>query len=372
MAEATRARRAALSPRPRDGPVTRPADVVVVGAGLAGACAALELSRTRRVVVVEAATPAAGASGAAAGLVNPFMGQRAKAAWRHDRALDALRSLADEAGPGLFQQTGVLRPAATAAQAEAFRQRAEAHADLAWRPAAASAERWPLVAAPHGALWVARGGSVDVPAFVRAALAVAERRGAEVVRARLSGWRDRVARTDVDEIPFQHLVLAPGDGARHLPALADLPLHRVKGQTVTLARPASLPAEHPAVAGAGYVVPSADGVVVGATFEHTFADVAPDPALDAALAARAAGVVPELEGAAVVGRRAGVRLTVPAAVSTRRLPLAGPLPGHEGVWVVAGLGAKGLLTAPLVARRLADALDGRRPLPAELWPEALG
>ena len=352
--------------------MTSPADVVVVGAGLAGACAALVLSRTRRVVVLEAERPGAGATGAAAGLVNPFMGRKARPAWRHDHALDALAELADEAGGGHVRQTGVVRPARSPAQADAFRAQARAHADLDWLGPAASAERWPAVAAPWGALWVRRGGSVDLAAFARAALATAVERGAEVRTARLLGWKPSsthpIAITDLGDLAGRRLVLALGDGARQLAPLAGLPLHRVKGQTVRLARPPALPAGHPAVAGHGYVVPDSDAVVVGATFEHSFADTRPDPALDAELARRAAELVPSLAGAAVLGRRAGVRVTVPAAVSPHRLPLAGPLPGHGGVWVVSGLGAKGLLTAPLIARWLPDALDGRQPLPAELWP----
>ncbi|WP_420454024.1 NAD(P)/FAD-dependent oxidoreductase [Rubrivirga sp.] len=347
--------------------MTEPADVVVAGAGLAGACAALVLSRTRRVVVLEPGRPAGGASGAAAGLANPFMGRAAKPAWRHDEALDALAELADETDDGLFRRTGVLRPAASGTQATTFRERAGAHTDLDWLDADASAERWPLVSAPHGALVVRRGGSVDLAAFVEAALAVATARGARLVRARLTGWETDplIAITDLGPIPTRALVLTLGDGARGLSALTDLPLHRVKGQTVRLARPAVLPAGHHAVAGAGYVVPRAGDVVAGATFDHSFVDLAPDPVLDAGLASRAAALVPSLAGARVLGRAAGVRLTVPSVVSSRRLPLAGPLPGHPGVWVLTGLGAKGLVTAPLLARLLPDALDGVRPLPAE-------
>lgn len=343
------------------------ADAVVVGAGLAGACAALVLSRDRDVVVVEAAHPAAGASGAAAGLANPFMGRKARPAWRHAEALAALAALTEEAGVPL-PQTGIVRPARSPAQAETFRQQADAFAGLGWLAADAVGERFPLVAAPHGALWVADGASVDVAGFVRAALAMAESRGARVVTGRVTELRPRIAITDSGLLTARHVVAAVGDGFARLPSLATLPFHRVKGQTVTLARPASLPADHPAVAGAGYVVPGAQGVVAGATFEHTFATAAPDPARDAGLAATAAALVPALAEAAVLGRSAGVRLTVPASVSPGRLPLAGPLPGLDGVWVVGGLGAKGLMTAPLIASLLPDALAGRQPLPAELWP----
>ncbi len=128
------------------------ADAVVAGAGLAGACAALVLSRTRRVVVLDAGRPGGGASAAAAGLANPFMGRAAKPAWRHDLALDALAELAAEADPALYRRTGIVRPAVSDAQADVFRQRARAHGDVDWLGPEASAERWPAVAAPRGAL----------------------------------------------------------------------------------------------------------------------------------------------------------------------------------------------------------------------------
>ena len=64
------------------------ADLLIVGAGLAGACAAFTLSRHHRVHVLEANEPASGASGAAAGLVNPFMGRRARPVWHLREALD--------------------------------------------------------------------------------------------------------------------------------------------------------------------------------------------------------------------------------------------------------------------------------------------
>ncbi len=321
------------------------------------------LSRTREVIVLEAEGPASGATSAAAGLANPFMGRKANAAWRHTEALEAVRELCDEAGVP-FRQTGIMRPAGSEAQAEAFRARANTHAELSWWPSEASRERWPLVAAPHGTLWVPTGGSVDLPRFVEGALEVARSRGAEVRRERLRRTDGNVAITDQSILEAESIVLSLGDGARHLPVTASLPLHRVKGQTIRIARPGSIPADHPAVSGGGYAVPTGTGVVVGSTFEHTFDSTDPDPALDADLVARAGRMIPDLEGAAVLERRAGVRLTVPANLSPRRLPICGPV--LEDVWVLTGLGAKGLMTAPLLARILPDALEGTRSMPPEV------
>ena len=346
------------------------ADLVIAGAGLAGACAALALSPTRRVVVLDAGRAGEGASGAAAGLANPFMGRKAKPAWRHAEALDALHATLDAADArDLFLASGVLRPARDRRQLDAFRSSAEAN-ELAWFEAEAAAERWPYVQAPHGALWIPRGGSVDLGAFVRACLRAAERNGAVVHEHRaLASWRpdghQLVARTDHGDIRARRLLLALGDGARAMPALAALPLGRVKGQTVELARPAALPPDAPAVSGGAYVVPRPDRVLAGATFEHTFADLRPSPDASSMLAARARDLVPSLSGE-VLTARAGVRLTVPTSASPRRLPLLGPLPGEPGVWVFTGLGAKGLLTAPRLARLLPDAFENPAALPPEV------
>ena len=345
-------------------------DLVIAGAGLAGACAALALSRRHRVVVLDAGRAGEGASGAAAGLANPFMGRKAKPAWHHAEALDALHATLDAADArDLFLPSGVLRPARDRRQIDAFRTSAEANG-LAWVDAEAAVERWPYVRAPHGALWIPQGGSVDLTAFVRACLRAAERSGAVVHEHRaLTSWRrdghQLVAITADGGIRTPRLLLALGDGARALPALAGLPLGRVKGQTVELARPAALPPDAPAVSGGAYVVPRPDRVLAGATFEHTFAHLRPDLDASSTLAERARQLVPSLESD-VLHARAGVRLTVPASASPRRLPLLGPLPGEPGVWVFTGLGAKGLLTAPRLARLLPDALENPAALPPEV------
>ncbi len=323
--------------------------VVVVGAGLAGACAALELARTRPVVVLDAHGPASGASGAAAGLVNPFAGRRGARAWRADEARAALDTVADTAGVSI-ETSGVLRPASSPKQAADFVRSAGAWPEEATFIDKAH-DRWPDVEAPLGALWIPRGGHTDVARLVQRILAAAERLGAAVqTGVRLTGWTERLgvvnAITDSNVISAEALVLCPGDGVAALPGLSHLAWGRVKGQTVTLG--ARLPDGLPAVAGGVYIVPSASGVVVGATFEHRFETLDADPEASAVLRARAARLIPALAQAPILSARAGVRLTVPERVSPDRLPRLEAVSAR--VWVFAGLGSRGLLTAPLLAR----------------------
>src|SRR5690606_33207222 len=199
-------------------------DLVIVGAGLAGACAAFHLAAGRSVLVLDAGRPGRGASAAAAGLVNPFLGRKAKPVWRLSDALPALLGTLAEAGAeagaaALFEPTGVLRPAASAVQAEMFRSVVGAHADrLAWWTGGDVRARYPALRAPHGALWIPDGGAVAIPRMVEALLAAADRRGADVRHpVRLAGWEEAsgccVAITERGaRIETRHLLLALGDG----------------------------------------------------------------------------------------------------------------------------------------------------------------
>jgi glycine/D-amino acid oxidase-like deaminating enzyme len=77
-------------------------------------------------------------------------------------------------------------------------------------------------------------------------------------------------------------------------------------------------------------------------------------------------MVPGLERADVLAAQAGVRVTVPARLSPRRLPMIGPLPGRRRLWTFVGLGSKGLLTAPLLSRSLPAWIDNPGAIPGEV------
>lgn len=347
-------------------------DTIIVGGGLAGACAALHLSRHERVLLLEAGDPAAGASGAAAGLVNPLTGLRARPVWRVDDALSALHEALALAGAvPLFRGTGILRPAGDADQVDRFREAAQAYPHYArWLTTDEARLCHPGTMAPRGAMLVTAGGAMDVPAFVHTLLDAARHHGATVrTGARVTGWDEDNAAARVrveageEAIAAGRVLLAPGYGYRHFPELARLHLHPVKGQTVRVALPARPPAGAlPHLAGHGYVVHEDEALVVGSTYEHDFTDVRPSPEASRLLIEKAAAMLPALRDATVLEAQAGVRVNVPGT----RLPMVGPLPGRRRLWVFTGLGSKGLLMAPLLASRLSGFFEDPASIPKEI------
>lgn len=346
-------------------------DIIIVGGGLAGACAALWLSESNSVLVLEANEPGSGATGAAAGLITPFKGLRATSMWRHEEAVDALQATLTKAEVAdLFNGSGVFRPALDETQAQAFQKAvAKYPSQISWLERTETSASYPDVNASHGGLWIPSGGSVPLVAFSEAMLGAAEKSGAVLLSGhRLASWDDEreVSRVYTDGGAFEanRLLLCLGAGYSSFSDLTSLPLHKVKGQTIRLERPTSLSKSLPAISGGVYVVPDDDGVVVGSTFEHEFTHLHPQPHISIELRNRATELIPALSNAAILEERAGVRVTVPKI----RLPLLGPLPGSRRVWVFTALGAKGLMTAPLLARKLPAYLNNPETLPLEVLP----
>jgi len=345
-------------------------DILIVGAGLAGACAAFTLSAKHRVQLLEADTPASGASGAAAGLVNPFMGRRARPVWRLHKALDAVPSLLDDAGaPELFPDTGVLRPAVEPDQVEPFRAAAREHPDLAtWLSPDAVRARYPALAPDRGALFIPKGGAVDVAAMVQALLTAAKRRGATVeTQAPVLYWRETpdaaVVEVDRDdgtqEVRADRVLLALGQGFPPFPELRRLELDGVKGQTVTVRRPDALRGTFPPMSGRGYIVPNGDTLVLGSNYDNNYDDLSPDPEATTYIREKTSKMIPGLNQAEVLDATAGVRVKR----SETNAPLLGPLPHRERLWTFTALGSKGLLTAPHLALGLPTYLQAPDQIP---------
>jgi len=119
------------------------------------------------------------------------------------------------------------------------------------------------------------------------------------------------------------------------------------------------------VSGNGYAVPDGDGRLwLGATITRDDDDPRPRDADDERNLAVFGRLWPHSPLPRAVARFAGVRAT-----TRDRLPLAGEL--DDGLWINAGHGTQGLLSAPLTALLLARSITAGRshPLLARMHPE---
>lgn len=335
--------------------------IAIVGAGIAGA----SLARAVRALgaeplLIEAAQPGAGGSGNPAALVTPRLdaglGDAAQLfAQAFSRAVDLYAQV-----PDAILGAGVLQLAADARDADRFARIAAADLfepdALALLPPDAASAR--LGEPAPTTLDQATALVVD-PAPVLAAWT------GPVVAAQVAalepdgdGWRlldaqgGEIARADA-------VILAGALAARDLHAL---PLQPVRGQASWTATSA----QAPAAAWGGYVVPTRNGLLFGATHDRDVTDTEVREADHqrnlATLAAALPGVAARLPTDALEGR-AAIR-----AVTPDRLPIAGEL--APGLFALTGFGSRGFSLAPLLAEHVA-ALALGAPSPIGLAQAAL-
>lgn len=355
-------------------PTFRPRRIAVVGAGAAGAATAHALAlRGHAVTVVEAATaPATGASGNHAGVFRPLPSLDDSRLARILRAgfLLGRRRFAGLPGARLGW-TGALHVARDAKH-EATQRRIVAEHELPAdfcqfldREAASALAGWPV---ELGGWWFPLAGWINPPSLCRALLAGIDCRFERKV-ARLERtdgiWRllDDSGATiaEADDV-----VLANGIGAPALAPHHALPIRAGRGLVSHVPESATPPFRIVATR-VGYVTPALDGMrCAGATSEIVAMSATDDLSsrLDDHLEnlQRLDMILPgfgkDLDPAALAGRVSF------RPMSPDRLPIVGPLSASEGLWIVDGFGARGLVFAAICAELLASQLSGE-PLPLE-------
>jgi tRNA 5-methylaminomethyl-2-thiouridine biosynthesis bifunctional protein len=343
--------------------------VAIVGAGLAGAaCAERLASRGWEVTLIDRhPAPAREASGNPVGLLRPALHVEDTAIALLSRAAIgyALRqfSALEREGRLPWRQSGVLRLARDAAQMRRFEDIASANAfpaEFARCVDAVDAARIAGRAVRGPGWWVPSAAWVSPPALCAAHIGQsAVRRVFSADATRLartnSAWRVEGAKGVLAEAP--HVILANAAEANTLLPDTQLPLVPVRGQVSFAPKGQKLDVP---VSGDGFVVPTADGFALGATFQLDDFEIEPRVADHAANLARAESLLPGftegLDPARIAGRVA-FRATTPD-----RLPIYGELPRHPGAHAALGLGATGLLWGALCAELLASQMEG------EPWP----
>ncbi|MFD5394847.1 FAD-dependent oxidoreductase [Streptomyces sp. NPDC127097] len=326
-------------------------DVRVVGGGVIGLTSAIALAEDGHRVRVLSRDAAGGTTSAVAGglcwpyRIRPY---EQAVAWSV-RSFQVLTALAE-------------RPAETGARMVPGTMTAPTDGGVedglaAWYDAVPGLRRARPEELPEGCAsgWRARTPLVDMPAHLRYLEQRLASAGGTVERREVSSLEEAGAAADV-------VVNCSGLGARAL--VPDPEVHPVQGQLVIVENPGIEEWSVSADTGASdttYLLPQPYGLVLGGTARENAWSREPDPAVAAAIVARAARGFPELARARVLAHKVGLRPARPAVRLTAER-LSGGLPcvhnyGHGGAGVTVAWGC-----ADEVLRRVREVQEGRGPV----------
>jgi sarcosine oxidase subunit beta len=361
----------------------RSADLVVVGAGIAGASTAFFAARLGLgVAVVERDLPASGASGRTAGYIrchyaNPPEAHFAVESWQIHRHWAELVG-----GDNGYRRNGflfIVPPALLPALERNVASMRGMGVDTACLDARGVREVQPFLWTEDvgGAAWEPESGFADPSDCIGSLLAGLRTHGGRLlvetgpVQLLRSGDRITGVRAGAEEIAAPRVVLAAGAGTRELAAQVglDLPVFPMPIGAGLLHRqvPAGsiLPActiDH--VTEQWYRGEIGDDLLIGAGYEHSIgfkgepfhgkADfAAPTHEELVAGAARLLKRIPDLEHAAPRTTWVGIDSRTPDGHA-----IAGPLPGGPGLFVLTGGNGKGFKFGPSMGRELARVVAG--------------
>lgn len=363
-----------------------PARIAIVGGGLAGLGTAAHLllesqSPITALHVYDAALPGkGGASAVAAGLLHPFT-PRSKEIWMgqagYAASVDLLSRVEACTGP-CSTASGLLRLALSEEQAEELQSSVDTEVSAVggsalgslrqhWLGHEGACERSSAQVGGHGGVWAESALCVDVPKYVQGLWALCQTLAGEGAAQWRLGEVDSLSDL-AQSADYDAVVIALGSRAPGIVGLESLPLTPCRGQNLILSNEVGLAV--PVISGK-YLVPTIgdDGtpsLLAGATFEYDSFEQAHRPA-EAAAAEEAlrkplGALLPHVESERVLGCQAGVR-ALPPRSHLGYVPIAGKLGGEAGgascgpdVWLVGGLGSRGLIHHALIGKATARAV----------------
>ena len=336
-------------------------DYIVVGLGLAGWNLVRVLQANRKNFVVFE-PGGANSSTASAGVYNPVILKRFTPAWKAAEwlpyALLQYRQYEMEKGKKFVYPMPIYRKLTSEAEqndwyAAAGRPVFENYMNGIRR------EALPGIEAPYGFGVMKNTGLVDVKGLLDTL--------AEDLTARRLLIRERFVHeklktkenyVEYEGIRARRIVFAEGYGLKHNPFFGHLPLMGTKGEALTVE-----PAEKPGGIVKSNVfmapVPGSRAYLVGSTYNWTDKSLTPTREAREHLLEKFRGLYQgDFE---VTGQRAGIRPTV-----KDRRPLLGRHPRHANLFVLNGMGTRGVILAPRSAKILFDYMEFGMDLPAEM------
>lgn len=339
-------------------------DFILVGHGLAGAILGQTLSERGHKILVIDQPKENSASRVAAGLMNPLAGKRFAKSWLADtlvpQATDFYRQLEQQAGCRIFHQKPILKLFASVEEQNT------------WMGKSAGMPYGDFIAAVHtslpdsgeiyqqeGGIEIARGGYVDVPLLLDTLRRCREEKG-EMITGKFDLNLLRVQENMVTygDLTAQNLIFCEGYQGAANPYFSWLPFSLNKGEVLDIET--DLLQQAYIYNKAVYVVGLEDKRWrVGATYN--WREVSEEITQEARdeLSRKLQGLLKK--PFRVLAQRAGIR----PAVRDRR-PLLGRHPDRPVVSIFNGMGSKGVMMAPYLARHFEAYLTGQQDLLPEV------
>ena len=344
--------------------------VVIVGAGVVGLATAYFLGKAGvQTTVIERDSIGSHASGFAYGGLSAVSGTGVEPALEA-LAFDGMR-LHREFGSSLEEQTGIdtgygdkallslafYEKEAVAARAAVERQQRHQDYSVRWLDGPETRTLEPRISEEAlGGVYVEGSTQVDPYRFNLALAQAAEKLGATIRHGSVTGLDrqgDRVAGVEIGDetIPCEYVVIAMGPWSAEAGEWLGFPVNvgPLKGQIIRLRAPGP-PFECSLGWDGNYATTKPDGLVwAGTTEEEVGFDETPTVQARESITAALSRMVPSLKNAKLVRQTACLRPITPD-----RLPVLGPAPGVEGVFMATGAERKGILLGPSMGRVAAD------------------
>lgn len=343
--------------------MTRLADYIIVGQGLAGSVLAVELLRRGRRIQVFDEPSSNRSSVISAGICNPITGKIMASTYAADLLFPFLQRWYPEAekmlGGRFFHSIPVYRPFLSRLEQKQWLVKAEG-SDLSvfiqkihQGPTAGES-----LHDPFGGLELGLSGYLEVKEWVASVRDMLM--SMDMYRQQYVDERELIVGEDIvyQDVRAARIIFCNGLFAKQSSWFGYLPLRPLKGETLVVRMP--MPPGQIISRGV-YMVPTrtAGEFVVGSTYQHEpfVAGITPEARtllLDRLAALARVAAVP-------IHQDWGIRPTV-----TDRRPLMGSHPRAKNVYIFNGLGTKGVSLAPYFASRLTDWMEGVGILPEEV------
>ncbi len=351
---------------------------IIIGSGILGATTAYQLVKAGAEVVVVDRKDKGQATDAAAGIICPWLSQRRNKAWYHLAKGGAriypelIEALAEDGETDTgYRRTGAISIHTDEKKLFAMRERALKRREEAPEIGEVTLLNqqqtkafFPPLAEEYRSVHVSGAARVDGRKLRNSLLRAAKKHGATMIdgEAVLLQENDRILGVSVNKEKIMADAVIATSGAWMTELLHPLDIQfdvsAQKAQIMHLQLPDQQTDDWPVVMPPNnqYMLTFDDQrIVIGATHEdHVDFDTRITAGGQREILSKALDVAPDLAVGTILETRVGFRPFTPGS-----LPVIGPLPGYQGLFIANGLGASGLTMGPYIGTELAKLALGK-------------